>query len=107
MEQGTHDCSLYFIESGNLSAHHEDEKACMQMALIGSGAVLGEGSFFSQQPRRATVQASTMCKVWCMTQVRFKDLASRHSSIALELTLGIGSVMAKRLRIRPKQVAIT
>ena len=107
VEQGAHDCSLYFIESGSLSAHHEDEKASIQMALIGSGTVLGEGSFFSQQPRRATVHATTLCKVWCMTPLRFKDLASRHSSIALELTLGLGSVMAKRLRIQPKQAAIT
>ena len=107
MEQGAHDCTLYFIESGTLSAHSEDEKARMQMALVGAGTVLGEGSFFSQQPRRATVHASSPCRLWCLTSIRFRDLASRHSPIALELTLAMGSVMAKRLCIRPKRAAVT
>ena len=107
MEQGAHDRSLYFIESGTLSAHYEDEKAHVQMALVGAGTVLGEGSFFSQQPRRATVRASSACKLWCLTPIRFRDLAGCHSPIALELTLAMGSVMAKRLCIRPKRAAVT
>jgi CRP/FNR family cyclic AMP-dependent transcriptional regulator len=107
MEQGAHDYTLYFIESGTLSAHSEDEKARMHMALVGAGTVLGEGSFFSQQPRRATVHASGPCKLWCLTPIRFRALASRHGPIALELTLAMGSVMAKRLCIRLKQAAVT
>lgn len=107
MEQGAHDCTLYFIESGTLSAHYEDEKERMQMALVGAGTVVGEGSFFSRQPRRATVHASSPCKLWCLTPIRFKELASRHGPIALELTLAMGSVMAHRLRIRPKRAAVT
>ncbi len=107
MEQGAHDFTLYFIESGTLSAHSEDEKARMQMALVGPGTVLGEGSFFSQQPRRATVHASSPCKLWCLTPIRFRDLSCRHSPIALELTLAMGSVLAKRQCIRPKRAAVT
>ncbi len=107
MEQGANDSTLYFIESGSLSAHYEDEKARIRMALVGPGTVLGEGSFFSQQPRRATVHASTQCKLWCLTPMRFRELASRHSPIALELTLALGSVLAKRLCIRPKRAAVT
>jgi CRP-like cAMP-binding protein len=107
MEQGAHDRSLYFIESGTLNAYYEDEKEHVQMALVGAGTVLGEGSFFSQQPRRATVHASSACKLWCLTPIRFRDLASCHSPIALELTLAMGSVMAKRLCIRRKRAAVT
>lgn len=107
IEQGAHDSTLYFIESGTLSAHCEDEKERIQMALVGAGTVVGEGSFFSRQPRRATVLASTQCKLWCLTSIRFKDLANQHGPIALELTLAMGSVMAKRLCIRPKRVAVT
>lgn len=107
MEQGAHDCTLYFIESGTLSAHYEDEKERMLMALVGAGTVVGEGSFFSKQPRSSTVLASSPCKLWCLTALRFKELARLHGPIALELTLAMGAVMAQRLRIRPKLAAVS
>ena len=107
MEQGALDRTLYFVESGTLSVHYEDEKARVRMALVGAGTVLGEGAFFSHMPRSATVHASTPCKLWCLTPMRFLELATRHSPIALELTMAMGSVMAKRLYNRPKRVAVT
>ena len=107
MEQGALDRTLYFIESGSLSVHYEDDKGRVRMALVGAGTVLGEGAFFSHQPRSATVHASTACKLWCMTPMRFLELANRHSPVALELTLAMGAVMAKRLYNRPKRVAVT
>ena len=107
IEQGAADRTLYFIESGMLSVHYQDEKSRVRMALVGPGSVLGEGAFFSHQPRNATVQASGECKVWCLTPMRFLELSNRHSPIALELTLAMGAVMAKRLFIRPKRVAVT
>ena len=61
----------------------------------------------SHQARSATVQASTSCKLWCLTPMRFLELANRHSAVALELTLAMGGVMAKRLYNRSKRVAVT
>lgn len=107
MEQGALDRTLYFVESGTLSVHYEDEKGRVRMALVGAGTVLGEGAFFSHLPRMATVHASTPCKLWCLTPVRFLELANRHSPIALELSVAMGSVMAKRLYNRPRRVAVT
>ena len=107
IEQGATDRALYFIESGTLSVHYEDEKARVRMALVGPGSVLGEGAFFSHQPRNATVQASGDCRLWCLTPMRFLELSNRHSAMALELTLGMAAVMARRLYIRPKRVAVT
>ncbi len=107
MEQGALDRTLYFVENGTLSVHYEDEKARVRMALVGAGTVLGEGAFFSHLPRAATVHASTPCKLWCLTPVRYLELANRHSPIALELTVAMGSVMAKRLYNRARRVAVT
>lgn len=107
MAQRDEDRTLYFIESGTLAVHYEDEKARVRMAMVGPGTVLGEGAFFAQQPRSATVQASTLCKLWSLTLQRFKELAHRHPAIALELTLGMAGVMARRLYSRPKRVAVT
>jgi len=107
IEQGAADRTLYLIESGTLSVHYKDEKSRIRMALVGAGSVLGEGSFFSHQPRTASVQASGECMLWCLTPMRFLELANRHSGLALDLTLAVGAVMARRLYIRPKRVAIT
>jgi CRP/FNR family transcriptional regulator, cyclic AMP receptor protein len=107
MAQGSEDRTLYFVESGTLAVHYEDEKARVRMAMVGPGTVLGEGAFFAHQARSATVQASSGCKLWSLSMQRFSELAHRHPAIALELTLAMGGVMAKRLYSRPKRVAVT
>jgi CRP-like cAMP-binding protein len=107
VEQGSNDQTLYFIESGTLSVHYEDDKGRVRLALVAAGTVVGEGAFFSRMPRNATVQASSASKVWCLTALRFRELSNRNSPIALELTLGLGGVLAKRLYNRPKRVAVT
>lgn len=107
IEQGAQDRTLYFIESGGLSVHYEDDKARVRMALVSAGSVVGEGSFFSHLPRSATVQATGPSKLWCLTALRFLELSNRHSPLALELTVALGSVMAKRLFNRPRRVAVT
>ncbi len=107
IERGTVDRSLYFVESGSLSVHYQDPKARVHMALVGPGSVLGEGAFFSHQPRSASVQASIACRMWCLTPSRFAELASRHAPIALDLTMALGSVLARRLAVRPRRVAVT
>jgi CRP/FNR family transcriptional regulator, cyclic AMP receptor protein len=107
IEQGAQDRTLYFIESGGLSVHYEDDKGRVRMALVGAGSVVGEGAFFSHLPRSATVQASGPSKLWCLTSLRFLELSNRHSALALELAIALGSVMAKRLYNRPRRVAVT
>ena len=67
IEQGSSDQTLYFIESGTLSVHYEDDKGRVRLALVAAGTVVGEGAFFSRMPRNATVQASNASKVWCLT----------------------------------------
>ena len=105
--QGSQDRTLYFVESGSLSVHYEDASDRIRLAIVGAGSVLGEGGLFSHMPRNATVQASTPCKLWCLTPMRFLELGNRHSPIALELTVALGAVLAKRLYNRPRRVAVT
>ena len=107
LKKGALDRTVYFIESGTLSAHYEDEKSRLRMALIGAGTVVGEGSFFSHLPRKATVTASSPCKVWCLNAMRFAELSNRHSAVAQSLTLGIAGVLAKRVYHRQRRVAVT
>lgn len=107
IEQGAKDRSVYFVESGQLSVHYQDEKGRVRLAMVGPGSVVGEGAFFSHLPRSATVQAASHSKLWCMNPMRFTELCNRHSAVALEVSMGLGGVLAKRLVNRPKRVAIT
>jgi len=107
IEQGAMDRTLYLLESGTLSVHFEDDKGRVRLAIIGPGSAVGEGSFFSHLPRTATVQAASNAKVWCLTPLRFTELANRQSSLALEISMGLGGVLARRMANKPKRTAVT
>ena len=107
IEQGALDRTLYLLEAGTLSVHYEDDKGRVRLAIVGPGSVVGEGSFFSHLPRTATVQAASNAKVWCMTPLRFTELANRQSGLALEISMALGTVLSRRLVNKPKRIAVT
>lgn len=105
--QGTTDRTLYFVESGNLSVHYEDEKSRLRLAIVGPGSIVGEGAFFSHRARSATVQAAVPSKLWSLAALRFTELSNRQPSVALGVAMASGSVLAKRLGNRRRRVAAT
>jgi CRP/FNR family transcriptional regulator, cyclic AMP receptor protein len=107
IEQGALDRTFYLIENGTLSVHYEDDKGRVRLAMVGPGSVVGEGAFFSHMPRNATVQAASACKIWSLTPIRFTELSNRHPAVALAVSMGLGSVVARRLVNKPKRVAVT
>ena len=107
IEQNALDRTLYLIESGSLSVHYEDVKGRLRLAIVGAGSAVGEGAFFSRMPRTATVQAAANSKIWCLTPIRFSELANRHPAVALELAMALGSLVSRRLVNKPKRVAVT
>ena len=107
IEQGVKDRAVYFVESGSLSVHFKDSRERVRMAMVGAGSLLGEGAFFSHLPRSATATAGSECRVWCMTPLRFRELSIRHPDIALELTVSMAAVLARRMNNKPKRVAVT
>jgi len=107
MKCSAQDRTVFFVESGHLTAHREDEQGSIRMALLGAGSVVGEGSFFSQEPRRATVQATSACRLWRLTPLRFQELSNRHPDLALALSLAMGAVLARRLTLSARRVAVT
>lgn len=107
IDQGTTDRTVFFIESGALSVHLIGDKGQMQLAILNPGSVVGEGSFFSRAPRSANVIATGAARVWRLTAIRFAEMSNRQPNLALELTLGLGAVIAKRMVNKPKRVAVT
>ncbi len=107
INQGANDRTLYFVESGSLSVHYEDEKGRLRLAIVNPGSVVGEGAFFSQRPRSASVQAAAPSKLWNLTALRFTELGNRQPAIALAVAMAAGAVLAKRLGNRRRRVAAT
>ena len=107
IEQNGMDRTLYVVESGSLSVHYEDSKGRVRLAIIGPGSAVGEGAFFTRNPRSATVQAASSSKIWALTPIRFSELRNRHPEIALELAMALGSLVSRRLINKPRRVAVT
>lgn len=105
--EGAVDRNLYMVESGSLSVHYQDAKERIRLALVGPGAMLGEGAFFAHRPRRATVQASTPSRLWCLTALRYSELANRQPALALALVVMAGQVLARRASDSRRRVAST
>jgi CRP-like cAMP-binding protein len=107
IEQKAQDRTVYLVEAGTLTVHYEDDKGRVRLAIVGPGSAVGEGAFFTRQPRTATVQAASACKIWCLTPIRFAELSNRNPPLALEIAMALGSLVARRLVNRPKRVAVT
>lgn len=99
--------TLYLVESGSLAVHYEDSKGRLRIAVVGPGSAVGEGAFFTRQPRSATVQAAAPTKLWCLTPLRFTELSNRQPQVALEIAMSLGSLVARRLVNKPKRAAVT
>lgn len=107
IDQGALDRTLYLVESGTLSVHYEDSKGRVRLAMVAAGSAVGEGAFFSRLARNATVQAASSAKVWCLTPIRFTELSNRQPAVALEIAMGLGSLVSRRLMNKPRRVAVT
>jgi len=107
IEQNASDRTVYFVESGALTVHYEDDKGRLRLASVEPGSAVGEGAFFTRLPRNATVQAASACKLWSLSPIRFTELTNRQPQLAVEIALALGSLVSRRLSNRPKRVAVT
>ena len=107
IEQSASDRTVYLVETGQLTVHYEDDKGRLRLAVVEAGSAVGEGAFFTRQPRNATVQAASAAKLWSLSPIRFTELTNRQPQLALEVALALGSLVSRRLANRPKRIAVT
>lgn len=90
------DHTVFFVESGVLRVNMLTASGPVDLATLGPGSVIGEGSFFSRLVRSASVLAESDCKIWALTPDEFDKLARRHAPVALALSMALGAVLATR-----------
>ena len=105
--QGALDRTLYFLESGVLRVHRGHTNNQLQLAVLGPGSVVGEGSFFSEIERNATVQATQPSILWALTPAKFATLSKEHPKTALALSMALGAVLSTRMLDVARKISIT
>lgn len=107
ISQGATDRKLYFLESGSLKVDVKTEAGFVQLAILGPGTVVGEGSFFSHLTRTASVVAYSECKVWEFSPADFEVLSKQNPATALALAMALGAILATRMLDLSKRIAVT
>ena len=105
--QGESDRSLYFLESGSAKVYRSQQGARLQLAVLGPGSVIGEGTFFAQVVRSASVDTLEPAYVWELTPDGFDSLVRRHPLSALQLCRYLGAVLATRMLSVTGRLSIT
>lgn len=68
------------------------------IAHLKPGTVVGEGTFFSGQPRSASVVASDVGVVWTLTEARLDDLCEDNPALAAKFLRSVATVLAVRMQ---------
>lgn len=107
ISQGAQDRKLYFLESGDLKVDVKTDTGFVQLAILGPGTVVGEGSFFSHLSRNASVLAYSDCKVWELSPADFEALSKKHPGVALSLSMALGAILATRMLDVSRRISVT
>jgi CRP/FNR family cyclic AMP-dependent transcriptional regulator len=94
MTEGDRDREVFILAEGAL----EVTVAGNSVAMLGPGAVVGEGAFFSGAPRSATVTPTQPGVAWGLSWEKFEAMTQKHPKLSVDLVKGLASVMAVRMR---------
>ena len=94
MREGDDQRELFILADGELEVRAQGHT----IATLRPGSVCGEGSFFSGEPRSATVIAARPSLAYGLPWDRFDELARKHPRLAIDLLKGLAAVLAIRMR---------
>ena len=94
VKEGDTDRELFILAEGEVQV----TIGGIVLATLQPGSVVGEGAFFSGQPRSATVTASRAGVAWGLSWERFDAMSHKHPRLAVDLVKGLATVLAIRMR---------
>ena len=94
MREGESERELFILAQGQLHA----QVRSITIASMEPGSVVGEGTFFSGQPRSATVISSGTGVAWSLSWERYEAMSAQYPKLSLDLTKGLAAVLAFRMR---------
>lgn len=94
IHEGDSDRILYILAEGELKVQAKGH----DIALLQAGTVVGEGAFFSGEPRSATILANTNGVAWALSWEKFDAMSQQYPKLAFDLAKGLAAVLAVRMR---------
>lgn len=94
MHEGDADRELFILAEGELQVSIKGHV----LATLTPGTVVGEGTFFSGEPRSATVVPTGPGVAWGLHWDKFDQLANKHPKVAIDLVKALAAVLAIRMR---------
>jgi CRP/FNR family transcriptional regulator, cyclic AMP receptor protein len=94
IHEGGSDRVVYILAEGEIKVQARGH----EIATLGPGVVVGEGAFFSGEPRSATVVASSNGIAWALNWEKYEAMSQQYPKLALDLTKGLAAVLAVRMR---------
>ncbi|RZJ06431.1 MAG: cyclic nucleotide-binding domain-containing protein [Haliea sp.] len=94
MREGDDDRELFILADGELEVSIQGSV----IATLKPGTVVGEGTFFSGQPRSATVTPSLPGVAWGLNWEKFDQMSRKQPGLAIDLVKGLAAVLAIRMR---------
>ena len=101
VEQGGPPDSFHIIRTGKVKVVIRRERGSdIAVAELGPGEAFGEMALLTNQPRSATVVASTEVETWLLPREPFTELIAEHPSLALYFN----RILSQRLRSLQERV---
>ena len=94
IHEGDSERTLYILADGELKVKVRSQ----EIATLNPGVVVGEGAFFSGEPRSATIMSSSNGIAWGLSWEKFEAMSQQYPKLALDLTKGLAAVLAVRMR---------
>lgn len=107
IRQGDAGRSLYLIESGSATVYRAQDRGRLQLAVLGAGSVIGEGAFFANIGRSASVETLEPVRVWELSATAFNELVRGSPAAALQFCRFLGAVLATRMLSVTGRLSIT
>jgi SulP family sulfate permease len=96
--QGDQPDALYFIESGDIeTVSHIPPSHSRRLQQLGSGTLLGEVEFFTQEPYRFSAIADQNSKLYTLSRNQLIQLQTENPQVATLLSQFINELLATRL----------
>lgn len=94
MHEGESDRELFILAEGELEVRIRGHV----IAQLRPGTVVGEGTFFSGEPRSATVVPSGPGVAWSLHWDKFDLMSRKEPRLAADLAKALAAVLAIRMR---------
>lgn len=94
LTEGEQNTMLFIICSGSVNIMHDQEK----VTTLGKGKVVGEMSFFDEEPCSASVVVNQNVTLLVMDNKTFIELTAHLPQVAVKICLNLIKYLSNRLR---------